>query len=97
MTIHWLEHAVRDLEDLFNYLIERNPQAASQQYQTIRQKVELLAEQPGLGRPGRVQDTRELIIAGTPYIVAYTVDRDRATVIILCVLHSARQWPQDFS
>ena len=91
MNIAWRQQAADDLADIFNYGIERNPPAALQQYTAIRQKVELLGDQPGLGRPGRVPYTRELIIPNTPY----TVDRAQATVIILRVLHSARQWPTD--
>jgi len=57
--------------------------------------VELLAAQPAIGRSGRVKDTRELVIARTPYIVACTVDQHIDAAIILRVLHSARHWPDD--
>jgi len=43
-----------------------------------------------------VVNTRELVIARTPYVVAYTVDPQIDTVIILRVLHGARQWPEEF-
>jgi len=46
---------------------------------------------PGLGRPGRVEGTRELVVPRTPYIVAYTVIDDQ--VMILSVIHSSRRWP----
>jgi toxin ParE1/3/4 len=62
--------------------------------QRILQAVELLAEQPGMGRVGRVPDTREFVITGTPYIAAYQVLED--TLVILRVLHGARQWPEQF-
>ena len=52
--------------------------------------------QPGMGRPGRVPDTRELIIAGTPYIVAYTVDTNAQVVTILRLQRGARLWPESF-
>lgn len=86
MNILWLAQAETDLEKALDYLIERDPHAAVRLYETIRQKVELLQTQPGLGRPGRVADTRELVIAGTPYIVAHTVDAGQDAVIILRVL-----------
>ena len=57
--------------------------------------MERLREFPALGRPGRVEGTRELIIAGTPYIVPYRVRGD--TVEIITVLHSAQRWPDRFS
>jgi plasmid stabilization system protein ParE len=48
----------------------------------------------GLGRPGRVEGTRELVVPRTPYIIPYTVIGDR--VMILSIIHSARQWPDRF-
>jgi toxin ParE1/3/4 len=53
-----------------------------------------LAGLPRLGRPGRVEGTRELVVPNTPYIVAYAIIEDR--VAILSVLHSARRWPDRF-
>jgi toxin ParE1/3/4 len=48
-----------------------------------------------MGRPGRVKGTRELVIVGTPYIVAYRIKGD--AVQVLRVLHGAQKWPQGFS
>ncbi|WP_296900229.1 type II toxin-antitoxin system RelE/ParE family toxin [Thiohalocapsa sp.] len=45
-----------------------------------------------MGRPGRVLDTRELMVTGTPYLVPYTVSDNE--IVILRVLHGAQQWPQ---
>ncbi|MDQ7827232.1 MAG: type II toxin-antitoxin system RelE/ParE family toxin [Candidatus Eremiobacteraeota bacterium] len=47
-----------------------------------------------MGRPGRVPGTRELVVPGTKYIVAYRV-RHRS-LQILRVLHGARKWPEEF-
>ena len=49
---------------------------------------------PGLGRPGRVPGTRELIVSGTRYIVPYRVKED--VVQIITVLHGAQKWPDRF-
>lgn len=46
---------------------------------------------PHLGRPGRESETRELLVAGTPYIAPYRVHRDR--LAILAVLHAAQDNP----
>ena len=47
----------------------------------------LLSANPFIGRPGSIEGTRELVISGTPYIVAY-----RVTVIeVLFVQHGARE------
>jgi toxin ParE1/3/4 len=50
---------------------------------------------PESGRPGRIEETRELVILRTPYIAAYRITGD--TVRILRVLHGAQQWPEDMS
>jgi toxin ParE1/3/4 len=53
--------------------------------------VENLKQFPALGRPGRVAGTRELVISGTHYIVAYRLRGD--TVELLLAVHAARKWP----
>jgi len=56
--------------------------------------VEQLTQYPQMGREGRAKGTRELAIAGTPYVVAYRVRRSR--IDILAVFHGARKWPEEF-
>ena len=36
----------------------------------LAQQIEVLIDHPEFGRPGRVIDTRELVISKTPYLVA---------------------------
>jgi toxin ParE1/3/4 len=43
-----------------------------------------------MGRVGRIAGARELIIAGTPYIVPYRLRGDE--IEILRVIHNARKW-----
>jgi toxin ParE1/3/4 len=92
MQITWHRRALHDLQAIREHIAEVNPGAARQVAQRILHAVGLLAEQPSLGRPGRVLETRELVITGTPYIAAYRVVDD--TIVILRVLHAARQWPE---
>jgi toxin ParE1/3/4 len=60
----------------------------------IATSVERLATHPALGRTGRVPGTRELVVSGTPHLVAYRVRGE--TVEILRVFHGARKWPEKF-
>jgi toxin ParE1/3/4 len=92
MEIIWRPSALRDLEEARHYIAQNNPAAANRVRGAIMTAVGRLADMPGLGRPGRVEHTRELVVAGTPYIVAYTVISDE--VIILAVIHGARRWPE---
>ena len=93
MNVLWLDRAEADLRAILDYLIERDPGAAVRIHQIIRDRVGPLADYPALGRPGRVADTRDLVIPRTPYLVVYAVDRGLDAVVILRALHSARLWP----
>jgi toxin ParE1/3/4 len=95
MQVLWPERAEADLHEAFDYLLARSPRAARRIYEAIRDGVAGLTDYPGRGRPGRVAGTRELIIAGTSYVIAYTVDQRINAVIVLRVLHGARRWPDD--
>ena len=74
-----------------DYIAEHNPAAAARLEQRIIDATDQLVEHPHLGRAGRVPGTRELVVARTPYIVVYEIDRD--VVRILRVLHTAQRWP----
>ena len=94
MQIKWHRKARQDLRNPRAYIAEDNPQAAASVARSILQAVERLPENPAIGRPGRVMGTRELVVAGTPYLVPYRVMGD--VIVILRVLHGARQWPDRF-
>jgi len=94
MRIQWTKGAERNLEQVEEYIVQDNPRAAVSTVLKIIKAVELLKEQPALGRVGRAVDTRELIINGTPYIVPYRVKDGR--IQILRVLHGAMRWPHKF-
>ena len=91
MTIVWSTRAVRHLSQLRAFIARDRPGAARETACAILSSVELLAEQPGLGRPGRLAGTRELVVPGTPYLVPYRVRDDRLEV--LGVFHGRQRWP----
>ena len=82
-----------DLRSLRAYIEQDNPQAARRIPLHVIGSVEtLLPENPSSGRPGRVPETRELVIPKTPFIVPYRVRAE--TIYILRVYHGARRWPE---
>ncbi len=91
MRVVWLVKALDDLEAIERFIEADNPAAARRAERTIKETVTLLGTHPRLGRPGRVQGSRELVVPGTPYIVAYAANGDQVT--ILAVIHGARMWP----
>jgi addiction module RelE/StbE family toxin len=94
MEIVWREVALNSLERARDYIAQDNPAAAGRVYERILTAVANLADMPNMGRPGRVEDTRELVVPSTPYIVAYTVLDDQ--VVIIAVQHTAQKWPERF-
>ncbi|HXP04907.1 MAG TPA: type II toxin-antitoxin system RelE/ParE family toxin [Stellaceae bacterium] len=94
MEIIWRAAALNDLEEIRRFIAQDNPSAASRVQLVIRAAVERLANHPNLGRAGRVAGTRELVVARTPYIVAYRVYDNQLR--ILSVIHGARRWPERF-
>ena len=83
--------AVRHLSQLRAFIAKDRPNAARETAFTILSSVNRLAEHPGLGRPGRLPGTRELVVPGTPYLVPYRVRGDRLE--IMAVFHGRQRWP----
>ena len=94
MEIVWREVAVLSLERARAYIAQDKPAAADRVYEKIPSSVRDLTNMPHMGRPGRVEDTRELVVPDTPYIVAYTVLDEQ--VVIIAVQHSVQKWPERF-
>ena len=92
MNIEWSEEALIDLVSIQAFIAKENPSAAKKMVLAILASVEInLPDNPHIGRPGRVNGTRELVITHTPYIVPYRVKA--STIQVLRVYHGARRWP----
>jgi toxin ParE1/3/4 len=77
----------------FDYVAMDSASAADQLLETIQQAAAILARHPMAGRVGRISDTRELVVPGTPGVIPYRVRR--RFVEILAVIHGARKRPED--
>jgi toxin ParE1/3/4 len=88
MEIVWRRAALNDLEAIREFITLDNPAAATHVRIAIRTAIERLADYPNLGRVGRVEGTRELVVPDLPYIVAYRLVQNQ--VRILAVIHAAR-------
>ncbi len=94
--IVWREHALEDIDRLYNFLFEKDVQAAAKAAQVILRGSSLLEESSRLGRPmadgtGR----RELFIpfgAGF-YVLRYFLTSD--TVVIVRVWHGREDRKED--
>jgi plasmid stabilization system protein ParE len=92
MRVRWLRQALRNLDEEATYIAADDPAAARLVVARVLGAVAALAQQPGLGRPGRVPGTRELVVLKTRYIVPYRVRGD--IVEVLRVFHTSRRPPE---
>lgn len=92
MKLEWLSQALLDFNEIIDFISTDNPVAAVEQGDEIESQVTMLLDTPDIGRPGRIQGTRELVVVRTPYIAAYRVKGH--AIQILRILHSARRWPE---
>lgn len=82
--------AQEDLRAIKRYICCDNFSASQEVVKHILNCIEILKENPSIGRAGRVISTRELVISKYPYIVPYQV-RDNS-IYILRILHASRKW-----
>jgi len=94
VRIVWTRRYLSELASIGDYIGQHNPRAAARITNEIHSKTaRLLSANPFLGRIGEIKGTRELVISGTPYIVAYRVKDTQ--IEILFVQHGAREWPDE--
>jgi toxin ParE1/3/4 len=92
VKIRWTQIAADDLKSVHDYLSEHTPTRADTVVDRILAGIDALEQYPNLGRPGRLEGARELVIARTPFVVFYRLRKNE--VEILGVLHAARKWPE---
>jgi addiction module RelE/StbE family toxin len=90
MELFWTPEATQDRDEIYDYIEADSPFAALAIDELFAEKASRLVDHPGLGRPGRVTGTSELV-AHQNYILVYDVVGD--LVRVLRVLHATRQWP----
>ena len=90
MKLVWTRQADTDRREIREYIAQDNPAAALALDELFSEKAGRLVDHPGLGRPGRIPGTRELV-AHENYILVYDMTSDRVRVLRL--LHAAGKWP----
>jgi toxin ParE1/3/4 len=94
MKIIWTAQVLQDLLLVREPIEIDNKVAAARIANRLRVAAKRLANHPEMGRPGRVDSTRELVVPSTPYLLPYRVREGR--VEILAVIHGAEEWPEQF-
>ena len=98
MRVVWTGRAVSDLGALRTYIARDNERAADDMVVHIVNRTERqLSALPKSGRPGRIPETRELVLTGTPFILPYrivgdAVDNERAATELVKAQTSPTSW-----
>ncbi len=93
MRIRWTQPAAHDLIQICDYIETHGSSATARRVAlSIHERIDTLAEFPERGRPGRMQNTRELVLTGLPYLAVYRLKGTDAE--ILRILHGAQAWPR---
>jgi addiction module RelE/StbE family toxin len=92
MRVEWSPHAVGDLKAISEYIEQdRDLDTANRVARSLYDAVQSLRRMPRRGRIGKLEGTRELILARLPYIVVYQIFREH--VLVLNIVHAAQRWP----
>ena len=80
-----------DLEHISAWIAKDSPRAALEMIARIEESVNRLATPAlsNMGHPGYVHGTLELVVR--PYIIVYKVFKQRSEIVILAVVHGARE------
>lgn len=89
MKVAWTRRALADLGSAYEFIAEERPEAAVRVIDRIEKAVKAIARHPEIGRSGRIDGTRELVVPGTPFILPYRVTPK--TVELLGVIHASRR------
>ena len=89
MSIRFTRRAIKNLDDIREYISRDNPNAAWVVASFIRRSINVLEEWPHHGRATEKKDVRRLAVANYPYVVYYMVRSNN--VLILHVRHSSRR------
>ncbi|BAC91469.1 type II toxin-antitoxin system RelE/ParE family toxin [Gloeobacter violaceus] len=90
MKIFWSKQAISDLAAVRDYLEAHYPIGAKIVVARIEGAIERLGVYPAMGRTGRREGTRELVVTQTPFVVVYRPHE--GYIEILSLLHGAQAW-----
>lgn len=88
MRIRWTPPAASDLQGISDYLKEHQPHYRQPTMRRLYEKIRSLKETPYIGRPGRIEGTREMFFSPTPYVAVYRVQGE--TVEIWRIWHTSQ-------
>ena len=94
MKLRVLPRALRDLATIRDDISADDSNAAARVALAIVQTFEMLARNPGIGRPTERESVREWTAPGLPYLIPYRINGD--FIEILRVFPPRRRRPPDW-
>ena len=91
MRLKWSSLARLQYMEQISYIADRNLPAALKIKEKIRTATDKLLIHPEIGKEGRCEGTRELMVSGTPVIVVYKIARQG--IFIVGILHTVQDYP----
>jgi toxin ParE1/3/4 len=95
--VFWSRAALDEVKRAAAHIAKDSPPAARKIAAALRSTGNKLGER-ATGRKGRMSGTYEKSVTGLPYIIAYALHPARGSqeaVVILHVIHTARNWTPD--
>ena len=81
MRVRYTPRARDDLQEILQYLDERNPQGAQSVKRVMQRTIELIGQYPASGRRAGMEETRVLPVGRYPYLVYWTVEGGEAWIV----------------
>ncbi len=91
MRIRWSPKAASDFTGLIKHIRTDNAPAALRVARTMLRATDLLKSFPDLGRPGRVEGTRELVFSPLPFVMVYRVKEIKSKLPGFCMARRSGQ------
>ncbi len=88
MRLEFAPDAILKIREIHSFIASENPIAADKLRLSILEKAGGLPDFPEQGRVGEVQDTRELVLVGAPYVLIYEIGKKEQIITVLNIWHS---------
>jgi toxin ParE1/3/4 len=73
MRIRWTPPAAKDMQGIGDYLKDHHPHYRQPTMRKLYDRIRALKDTPHIGKPGRIEGTREILFSPMPYIAVYRV------------------------
>ena len=93
MKVRYSETALRELDEIFAYIYERNRSAAVAVVDRIERLSSLIGEVPLIGHLTDEEGVRMMPVVRYPFLIFYAVSDRADEVVILHIQHAARHRP----